>query len=137
LASVGAAALSEEAARLEAAGKTGDAAFIRERIGGFRENLSGLAGHIGTALAAGADAQKFSESEPGADHYPLLRELADALKAERPRAIDRLLEELNQKSLGAETKESLERIANHVLMAKFDEALKITDALRNGKEGLK
>ena len=50
-ASIGAMTLSEEAASLESAGRFGDLGLIRERIEGFRENLSRLMERIGAALA--------------------------------------------------------------------------------------
>jgi signal transduction histidine kinase/CheY-like chemotaxis protein/HPt (histidine-containing phosphotransfer) domain-containing protein len=51
-ASIGAAALSEEAARLEAAGKQGDLAFIAEGLDHFREALVAMTEGIRRALAA-------------------------------------------------------------------------------------
>jgi signal transduction histidine kinase/DNA-binding NarL/FixJ family response regulator/HPt (histidine-containing phosphotransfer) domain-containing protein len=49
-ATIGATALSEEAARLEAAGKQGDLAFIAEGLDHFREALVALTGGIRKAL---------------------------------------------------------------------------------------
>ena len=49
-ASLGASGLSLEAGRLEAAGKNGDFAFIRENLAGFAEKLSELIENIHTAL---------------------------------------------------------------------------------------
>jgi len=49
-ASLGAREISEGAARLEAAGRTGDVAFIGENLGAFTELLAELVENIGTAL---------------------------------------------------------------------------------------
>ena len=48
---IGATALSEEAASIESAGRSGDLEFIRKRVEGFRENLARLLERIGSALA--------------------------------------------------------------------------------------
>jgi HPt (histidine-containing phosphotransfer) domain-containing protein len=138
LASIGADDISSEAARLEAAGNAGEAPFIRDALPGFASRLTELAEAIQVALATGPDAgaQKSAEPAPSAAGYPLWCKLAGALKAERRRDIDKLLEKLKQKCLDAKTKESLDRIADHVLMAEFDEALKIIGAARDGAEGL-
>jgi signal transduction histidine kinase/HPt (histidine-containing phosphotransfer) domain-containing protein len=125
LASVGAAALSEEAARLEAAGKTGDAAFIRERIGGFRENLSGLAGHIGAALPGGTGG---AGNAPAWDREALSR-LKEALEARNIRAIDEMLDKLADSCAGKEPAPEFSRISDCVLVSDFDEAGRIIDGL--------
>jgi len=49
-ASLGAWEISEGAARLEAAGRTGDAAFVEENLGAFAEMLAELVENIGTAM---------------------------------------------------------------------------------------
>jgi HPt (histidine-containing phosphotransfer) domain-containing protein len=136
-ASIGAVSLSERAARLEDAGRRGDMDAIAKERDGFRKDLSNLTDRILNTLAAFTDAQEPSQPAPPRDCYPLLNELADALKAEQVRSIDLLLEELRQKTLDAQTKKSLERISDAVLMAQFDEALEITNELRNGNKGSK
>ncbi|MDR2175328.1 MAG: response regulator [Synergistaceae bacterium] len=54
-ASVGAAKIAAEAARLEAAGKTGELAFIRDALPAFAEQLAELAEAIRVALTAAQD----------------------------------------------------------------------------------
>jgi len=49
-ASVGAAELSDKAAKLEAAGRDGDMAFIREHLGDFYEHLTALVKNIDAVL---------------------------------------------------------------------------------------
>jgi CheY-like chemotaxis protein/nitrogen-specific signal transduction histidine kinase len=125
LASVGAAALSEEAAALEAAGKAGDAAFIRERIGGFRENLFGLAGHIDSALCEETGG---AGNAPASDRETLFH-LKDALEAGNIRAIDELLGKLAGSRAGGELAPEFSRVSDCVLISDFDAAAKIIDGL--------
>ncbi|MDR3353907.1 MAG: response regulator [Synergistaceae bacterium] len=130
LASIGAAEISAEAARLEAAGRSGDMAFIEDALPVFTGHLAELAEGIGAALEAEAEdktggALKQSASPQDGAHHPLLLKLAEALKAENARAIDSLLGELNRIPLDARARESLEQISDHVLTAEFDAALEI------------
>jgi hypothetical protein len=76
-----------------------------------------------------ADAQKAAEQANGVDCYQLLRELAGTLKTEQARVIDSALEELRQIPLDAHTRESPEKISDHVLMAEFKSALEIAKTL--------
>jgi CheY-like chemotaxis protein len=130
LASIGAAALSEEAAGLETAGKAGDAAFIRERIGVFRENLSGLVEYIDGALAEETGGAK---DGPGEDSPALDREalfhLKEALEAGDIRAIDELLGKLANSRTEGEIASAFSRAADCILISDFGEAGKIIDGL--------
>ena len=119
-AAIGAAAISAEAARLEAAGKSGDIALIRETLGGFAERLAELARSIRAALGENAGAL---DQGGRTGLRPLFRELAGAVKAQKTEAIDRLLEELDRQPLDSHTRETLEQISNQVLVAEFDSAL--------------
>ncbi|MDR2787341.1 MAG: response regulator [Candidatus Accumulibacter sp.] len=142
-ASIGAAGVSAEAARLEAAGRDGNLAAIRESLPDFAVHLAELAEGIRAALAeaedeaaeAGTEAESAASPSPETGRDPLLRELADALKGEQAGAIDRLLKELHQKPLDTKTREALERVADQVLIAEFDAALEIVAGLADGKEG--
>jgi signal transduction histidine kinase/CheY-like chemotaxis protein/HPt (histidine-containing phosphotransfer) domain-containing protein len=125
LASIGAAGLSVEAAKLEAAGKAGDLGLIGETLPGFVRPLGELAQGIRAALGQeGPDAPAGdSASDPAAaDCYPLLTQLAEALKAQDTAAIDRILEELEQSAAGPRLREALEKISDDVLIAEFDAA---------------
>jgi HPt (histidine-containing phosphotransfer) domain-containing protein len=133
-ANIGAAEVSAEAARLETAGRNGDMAFIEDALPMFAIRIAKLIEIIEAALAAGADAKTSAEPAPDADYYPLLRELAAALEAENTRAIDRLLEDLNQRTLDAKTRESLEQISDRVLMAEFGAALEIIAGMTGGND---
>jgi signal transduction histidine kinase/CheY-like chemotaxis protein len=129
LASIGAEDISSEAARLESAGKEGEQAFIRDALPVFVGHLTKLTEAIQAALVTDTDTRKAAEPANGADCDPLLRELADALKAEQTGVIDRLLEELYQRPLDAKTRESLEQISEQVLMAEFGAALEVAKTL--------
>ncbi|MDR3355230.1 MAG: response regulator, partial [Synergistaceae bacterium] len=136
-ASIGAAEISAEAARLEVAGREGNMVFIEEAAPVFSARLEELVEAIRAELANGTDtgARSATGPAPNADYHPLLRELAAALEAENTRAVDRLLEELNQKTLDAKTRESLEQISEQVLTAEFDAALEIIAGMTDAKEG--
>ena len=147
--SIGAAELSEKAARLETAGKgalagnAGDLAFIREALSGFTEQLAALA-----AAAAAEEINKVTAGTPPrkqdslTDHTDkegkitsqesvssvvnsLLGELATALKSQKAETIDRILEELTRQPLDPETRKTLEQISDEVLMTEFDKALRL------------
>ncbi|MDR2788003.1 MAG: response regulator [Candidatus Accumulibacter sp.] len=129
-ASIGAEALSAEAARLEAAGKKGDMAIIRERIGGFRKSLTDLTGRIGKALAKKADDV---ESGNGADapvfDRTILFRLKEALESRSIRAMDELLDELIGSQVDGELAQAFSRAADCILVSDFDEAGNIIDGL--------
>jgi signal transduction histidine kinase/CheY-like chemotaxis protein len=125
-ASIGAQKVSSLAAGLEAIGKAGDAAFIRESLPDFVEQLAELVKKIRAALSADkkiVPAASNYETDISA-HIPIFRELADALKSHNVSEIERILEELNQKPLDLKTKETVEKISDDVLMTEFDNALK-------------
>jgi len=122
-ASLGAHDFSQEAAQIEEAGRKGDLALVAERIGAFAERLAELAHGIGAAL--GSDGPSASASAPP----PLLRELAEALKAQDASETDRIMDELVKEPLDPKTKEALEKIFYDVLMAEFGSAVETVDAL--------
>jgi CheY-like chemotaxis protein len=129
-ASLGAAEVSTKAARLETAGRVGDMAFIEENLSGFTRLLEELIKGIDAALNEDADTPSGIESSP----LPVseLNELVSALKKQSTSDIDRLLDELGQKTLSAETRTAAEKISDAVLMAEFDNALEIIGSLLNG-----
>jgi CheY-like chemotaxis protein/HPt (histidine-containing phosphotransfer) domain-containing protein len=126
-ASVGAAALSAEAACLEAAGRNGDVEFIRERIDGFREDLSGLIRRIGAVLASGSA----GEPQDGemTSIQSKLKELKDAFLLEDVRKTDEILAELSAMPLGSETARAVSEISDLVLTSEFMEAAAKLDVL--------
>ncbi|GHV69113.1 hypothetical protein AGMMS49928_10390 [Spirochaetia bacterium] len=130
-ASIGAAELSALAARLETAGKgalqsnAGNLALIGEALPGFAKSLAELAVGIGDAL----DEKTAAIAEEGKNQtsgltaiVPLLRELRDALEAQKAETIDRILDEITQQALDPKTREALDEISDLVLMAEYTKA---------------
>jgi CheY-like chemotaxis protein len=134
-ASIGAAEVSARAAKLEAAGMTGDLAFIREHLGDFLEHLTALVKNIDIALqitseennAQGLPADKNRKTYIST--IRLFRELAESLKSRKVSEIKRVLNVLNQQAADSGVKKVLERISDQVLMAEFDDAIKTIDEL--------
>jgi two-component system, sensor histidine kinase and response regulator len=136
-ASIGAQEVSVQAAELEAAGKAGDMAFIRENISGFAKQLAELISGIGAALETGKNSGGMTNNNATGKTagtagdtsalVSLLSDLKAALKAKKSADIDRILEELNQKPLDAQTREVMEKISDDVLMTEFESALKTID----------
>ena len=128
-ASIGAAEISAEAARLEIAGKAADFAFIRENLKSFAKHLDELDRAINAALRT----DKTERGNEAADNFEvpfsLLRELESALKAQNASEIDRILDMLKEKPMGTKTKEAIEKISDAVLMAEFDIAKKTLEEL--------
>jgi HPt (histidine-containing phosphotransfer) domain-containing protein len=135
-ASIGAAELSAQAAALEAAGKTGNLAFIQDNLPVFTEHLAKLATGIQVwekTLKEHDSEKSVSANKP--DHakaLPLLQELASALKLQKADDIDRILEHLMSQQLDDIAKTALEQISNEVLMAEYDNAGEILDSLLKG-----
>jgi CheY-like chemotaxis protein len=130
-ASIGADEISRLAEALEAAGKNGDAAFIQELAGGFRERLSDLIERIRAVLAKEADGRKGAAS---LDRAALLH-LKNALDARDIRAMDELLNRLIGSRADDETASAFSRAADCILVSDFDEAGKIIDGLLESGNG--
>jgi len=142
-ASLGAKDVSAKAAALEAAGNAADMAFIHEHLPAFAQQLTELMVGIDAALktdknsggmtnndSAGQTGQTTGDS---AAVVSLLHDLELALKTQKSIEIDRVLEELSQETLDAQTREALEKISDDVLMTEFDNALKIINSLPGRK----
>ncbi len=112
------------AAGLEAVGKAGDAAFIRESLPGFAKKLVELVKNIRDALG-----QNEPEYHKAASHSPLFNELYDALKSQKISEIKRILNTLNQQTQESQLKKILEQISDQVLITEFDAAVKIVEEL--------
>jgi signal transduction histidine kinase/DNA-binding NarL/FixJ family response regulator/HPt (histidine-containing phosphotransfer) domain-containing protein len=127
-ASIGAAEVSSGAAELEAAGKAGDLAFIRDNLPNFAKQLAELVLYVKKALETKKpEKQNPLESSFLIPYSSLFHKLAEALKSQNAFEIDRILKELNQKPLDAKTRETLEKISDDVLITEFDSALKKID----------
>jgi HPt (histidine-containing phosphotransfer) domain-containing protein len=121
-ANVGAAALSNEAAVLEEAGKKRELRTIREKAGIFRERLTGLIFGIRRAVSPvnGTDKSgEKTESMPVAEDLLSLRE---AIGSKNIGAIDTALDKLSVTHSSDSARNLLSSISNHVLLADFDEA---------------
>jgi signal transduction histidine kinase/CheY-like chemotaxis protein len=127
-ASLGAAGLSAEAARLEAAGKTGALALIRQLLPAFTRRLEELAAGIRAALNEHAEQE--TRAAPGPELAPLFDALTDAIKTRKAGALDPVLEELERRTLDEKTRGIVERVSDHVLLAEFDQALECAAALK-------
>jgi signal transduction histidine kinase/ActR/RegA family two-component response regulator/HPt (histidine-containing phosphotransfer) domain-containing protein len=133
-ASIGAAEVSARAAKLEAAGRAGDLAFIREHLGDFFEHLTALVKNIGIALQTAPeenDVQGLPTDKKMEDisTIRLFRELAESLKSRKVSEIKRVLNVLNQQTADSKAKEVLDKISDQVLMAEFDDAVKTVEEL--------
>ncbi|MDR2588381.1 MAG: response regulator [Spirochaetales bacterium] len=133
-ASLGAAEISAQAAALEAAGKAGDIPFIGEKLPGFAKNLTELLEKIISTLPAGGENPSQKEDAESSAVLSeravlLLRELKDALEAEKTENINRLLEELERMELAPTAQEFLEKISNEILVTEFSRAREIVEEL--------
>ncbi|WP_010257709.1 hybrid sensor histidine kinase/response regulator [Treponema primitia] len=129
---IGAAAVSKEAAELEAAGKAGDTDLIEKLLPNFYRDLKMVVEQIGLTLneATSSGEGKIQTAGKIPDScISLFRELAAALEQEQPGTIRRLLAELEEKPLDAKIKENLNSVANAVLMTEFGEAIKAVKEL--------
>jgi signal transduction histidine kinase/CheY-like chemotaxis protein/HPt (histidine-containing phosphotransfer) domain-containing protein len=125
---IGAAKVSAEAAALEAAGKAGDAAAVREGLPRFHEHLTELVGGIGRALeeqSGGGDTQP-GRGGAAADYFSALRA---ALEARNMKETDRLLAEMEGLSLGAKDREAVTVLADKILMGEYQGAVDELDRL--------
>ncbi|GHV91279.1 hypothetical protein AGMMS50268_17820 [Spirochaetia bacterium] len=151
--SIGAAELSAEAARLEAAGKTGDMALIGEALPAFAKQLEALAARIKEITTDHTDhtdrEEKITNQESvgsvrstfpligGKVVNPLLGELVDALETQKANVINRILKQIPQQSLDLQTREALEQISDLVLMSEYEEAAEKVKELSGQMEDAK
>jgi len=137
-ASIGAAEVSDMAAKLEAAGRGGDLDFIRENLGGFSGRLAVLVGDIRIALYAAPEGD--GAQDPPVDRSQeasiprLLRELAESLRSRKVPEIKRALSALGRQAADSKTREALDKVSDQVLMAEFDDAAKTVDELASAIE---
>jgi signal transduction histidine kinase/CheY-like chemotaxis protein len=126
-ASIGAAEVSAQAAGLEAAGKSGDLAFIKNNLRGFTEHLSELVENIHTALQLDETAASSVPAPLLSTPNSLLSELKTALESQNAVKIDHLMDELNKKPMDSKTKEIMEQVSDKVLMSEFESAVRILE----------
>jgi signal transduction histidine kinase/CheY-like chemotaxis protein/HPt (histidine-containing phosphotransfer) domain-containing protein len=154
-ANIGALALSKEAKLLEDAARKGDLYTIRSRYPNFQKLLSLTTVRIKEALRQKDEAAPVPEAGPrpasgedstgaGVQNFEagtrkgnssgginvereILLSLKEAIESRDIGAIDRILDSLTARRNDTETRETLERISNHVLLADFDEAGLLVD----------
>jgi signal transduction histidine kinase/CheY-like chemotaxis protein len=121
LATIGAADLSTDAARLESAGCSGDTAVIEELLDSFRAALSALLERIEAALTQtqtppveSGDKQRENE---------LLGQLKDALEQADLDALDTSLEALKSLPLSPDTRGALPAISDGILSGEFKKTI--------------
>lgn len=125
-ATIGAAAVSAEAAELEAAGKAASLDLIAERLPDFYGDLKKLAEHIGLAL----DTEAAVNTEVVIFQYlPLFMKLREALEQENPGNIHSIIAEIENNPLDDKRKKVMDSISNAVLMSEFDDAISAIDEL--------
>ncbi|MDR3234576.1 MAG: response regulator [Planctomycetaceae bacterium] len=125
--SIGAAALSQEAALLEDAGIRSDLEFITEHIPAFREVLSAVVEGIRAVLPATGDGSNGSAAA-ALDRGSLLR-LKETLETEDVGAADNILAELMTAAAGTDVQRTLDNIAELMLLFEYKEAAGIIDGL--------
>jgi CheY-like chemotaxis protein len=130
---IGAAEVSAEAAELEAAGKAGDMAAIRETLPGFRKHLMELIAGTEKVLEEKGEEAKTGSGEKKDITAPLSA-LRAALEARNMKEIDRLLEEIERLPLDAETGERINAVSDKVLMGEYEEAAQTITILLGAKE---
>ena len=103
----------------------------------FAESLSELTKNIRVSLE-----QNVPDSPPPTSHSQfstpysqLLQELAETLKSQNASEVDRILEELNQKPLDTNIRETVEKISDEVLLAEYDKAAEILDGFLKQRKG--
>ena len=145
-ATIGAKELSEQATRIETAGKEKDFVFIQSNLLVLVEQLSELTQNIKTALEEGKSEENAVSSIPDSSGHnfsgdlipDLLNELAAALKSKNVVEIDRMLDKLIEAPLDQNTKETIKKIYDQVLMTEFESAIKTINEYVNtsakGKE---
>ncbi|GHV39149.1 hypothetical protein AGMMS49546_10720 [Spirochaetia bacterium] len=138
LATLGAAELSAEAARLEAAGNgalqnnAGDAALIREALPGFAKQLAALVEEIKKATTDHTDREEKSTDQESVVNA-LLSELADALETQKASVINRIMKQISQQALDPNIQETLDAVSDLVLMSEYEAAAeKVKELSKNG-----
>jgi HPt (histidine-containing phosphotransfer) domain-containing protein len=134
-ATIGAAEVSAGAAVLEAAGKSvlagnaADMAAIAEGLPEFYTRLSELIKAIGGAIK---NEQGIITNEENVDYALFAANralLKEALEAKDMKEIDRLLAELEQLPLDAETRERINAVSDKILMGEYADAVMVIDAI--------
>ncbi|MDR3335921.1 MAG: response regulator [Treponema sp.] len=119
-ATIGATALSKEAAALEEAGKKGNIDAIRESLPNFCLYLFQLTKGIKRELQMNEDDENGKDSS---FYIPKLVELKTALREKNIESIDTIIVDLEKERMNAKMKDGLGAISDQVLMTEFEAAL--------------
>jgi HPt (histidine-containing phosphotransfer) domain-containing protein len=139
---IGAAEVSAEAAELEAAGKAGDMAAIRERLGVFCKHLAELIEGIGKVWTEPVLENKREDPDEGLQDRDRAQEavaalavaLRAALEAKNMKEIDKLIEEIEQLPLDTGTQEAIHAVSDKVLLGEYGGAAETIATLLAAKE---
>jgi len=127
-ASIGASDLSKTAKVLEAAGRKGDSAFIKQQNAHFLIALEILLNNINTVLLA----NKKNDPKASVD-FEILKNELDKLRAAigifDSDAIDEVVNSLQKFTQAADVGESIENILQKILIGEYDEAVTMIDDL--------
>ncbi|MDR0601536.1 MAG: Hpt domain-containing protein, partial [Treponema sp.] len=131
--SIGATELSADAARLEAAGRSGDMELIQEQLPSFCERLFILTGKIGETLAGSGEQNADNGPEGNSGDDPVLWEragpLREALESINTAEIERLIAEMEKLTENPGTRQIIARLSHQVLVGEYDEAIETIDGL--------
>ena len=137
-ASIGATDLSEQAAKLESAGKSGDRAYINGNLERYIDNLTEVVEgiHVALEIEKAYERETPVETRPPneGELVPLLSDLKEAIKSQKAENIDKILDEIGELSLDENTKDAYDRISDDLLMAEFDKAIETIEELINDKD---
>jgi signal transduction histidine kinase/CheY-like chemotaxis protein len=123
---IGAAAVSAEAAELEAAGKAGDMETISKTLPLFCEHLTRLIEAIRENEELGV---RNEEKKSLLTFHSSLFTLKEALETKNMKEIDKLLEEIEQLPLGAETRKKMNIVSDKTLMGEYQAAIAVIDEI--------
>jgi HPt (histidine-containing phosphotransfer) domain-containing protein len=130
---IGAAEISAEAARLEAAGKSGDIETIRDILPGFYTRLSELIKAITEALLDSRERMEKSGQEQDSallsTTHSLLSALRGALETKNMKEIDRIIEELEVGCGGTDLAKPVSDMADKILMGEYEDAINGIDRM--------
>ncbi|MDR2613450.1 MAG: Hpt domain-containing protein, partial [Deltaproteobacteria bacterium] len=130
LSNIGADGLSVRAAELEAAGRAGDLASIRDNLVAFRRDLHLLGVRVRELLAYSRPGRR--EGGVGPDFFRLLAALRTALDTFDVTAADNALERLKALPLSTQKHEAVVEIADYVLTADYQKAMESVITLEEG-----
>ena len=132
LANIGARALSESSALLEAAGRRGDIAFIHEHLDGFRAGLSSLGELIGQAITDNhfRDTPRKNGEKTDDSRWDLgIVRLKTALKTEDVDGMDEAMTTLRSLPSNGKRHALILKVSELILISEFGQALQAIESV--------